>query len=150
MAGHNVSVPLTTGRITTAAVPRSVATALERGRRSVNRARWKTRRNLGRAGRRARVLSPRPAVLMYHRVASERVDPWGIAVPPARFEKQVRWLSRHRTILPLAEFAGLQQASMLPPRAVAITFDDGYACNATVSAAILATEGASATLFVTT
>jgi peptidoglycan/xylan/chitin deacetylase (PgdA/CDA1 family) len=87
---------------------------------------------------------------MYHRIATERVDPWGIAVSPARFDEQVHWLSRHRTILPLAEFARLQQEALLPARAVAITLDDGYACNATAAAPILEARRASATFFVTT
>jgi peptidoglycan/xylan/chitin deacetylase (PgdA/CDA1 family) len=107
-------------------------------------------RRLAQAGRRARVFRLRPAVLMYHRIAAERVDPWGLAVSPARFDEQVQWLSQHRTILPLAEFARLHQKTRLPARAVAITFDDGYACNATTAAPILETHEAPATFFVTT
>lgn len=108
------------------------------------------RRSIARAGRRARVLGSRPAVLMYHRIATEPVDPWGIAVSPARFDEQVQWLSRHRTILPLVEFARMQQEALLPARAVAITVDDGYACNATTAAPILDAHSAAATFFVTT
>ena len=107
-------------------------------------------RRLLRAGRRARVFRLRPAVLMYHRIALERVDPWGLAVSPARFDEQVQWLSKHRTILPLAEFARLQQEERLPARAVAITFDDGYACNAKTAAPILEAHEVPATFFVTT
>jgi peptidoglycan/xylan/chitin deacetylase (PgdA/CDA1 family) len=107
-------------------------------------------RRLVRAGRRARVVRLRPAVLMYHRITLERVDPWGLAVSPARFDEQVQWLSQHRTILPLAEFARLQQEARLPASAVAITFDDGYACNATTAAPILEAHEAPATFFVTT
>jgi peptidoglycan/xylan/chitin deacetylase (PgdA/CDA1 family) len=103
-----------------------------------------------RAGRRVRVFRLRPAVLMYHRIALERVDPWGLAVSPARFDEQVQWLGQHRTILPLAEFARLQQEARLPARALAITFDDGYACNATTAAPILEAHEAPATFFVTT
>jgi peptidoglycan/xylan/chitin deacetylase (PgdA/CDA1 family) len=106
-------------------------------------------RRVVRAGRRARVLRLRPAVLMYHRIATELVDPWGLAVSPARFDQQLQWLSQHRTILPLTEFARLQQEARLPTRAVAITFDDGYACNATTAAPILRAHRAPATFFVT-
>jgi peptidoglycan/xylan/chitin deacetylase (PgdA/CDA1 family) len=106
-------------------------------------------RRLVRAGRQARVFPLRPAVLMYHRIALERVDPWGLAVSPARFDEQVQWLRQHRTILPLTEFARLQQEARLPARAVAITFDDGYACNATTAAPILEAHEAPATFFVT-
>lgn len=107
-------------------------------------------RLLARAGRRARLVHLRPAVLMYHRIASERVDPWGLAVSPARFDEQVQWLSEHRTILPLTEFSRLQREARLPASAVAITFDDGYACNATTAAPILRAHQAPATFFVTT
>jgi peptidoglycan/xylan/chitin deacetylase (PgdA/CDA1 family) len=148
--GHNVSVPLTVQRIVTGPIPRSAAAALERVRRRGKRARWMTRRSLARAARRAGVVNPRPAVLMYHRIALDRVDPWGIAVSPARFDEQVRWLSRHRKILPLAEFARLQQEALLPTRAVAITFDDGYACNATAAAPVLEAHRVAATFFVAT
>jgi peptidoglycan/xylan/chitin deacetylase (PgdA/CDA1 family) len=106
-------------------------------------------RRLVRAGRRARVFPLRPAVLMYHRIALEPVDPWGLAVSPMRFDEQVQWLSKHRTILPLAEFARLQREARLPARAVAITFDDGYACNVKTAAPILEAHEAPATFFVT-
>lgn len=87
---------------------------------------------------------------MYHRIATERVDPWGLAVSPGRFDEQVQWLSHHRTILSLTEFARLQQEARLPASAVAITVDDGYACNATTAAPILEAHQARATFFVTT
>ena len=86
---------------------------------------------------------------MYHRIALDRVDPWGLAVSPTRFDEQVQWLSKHRTILPLIEFARLQQEARLPARAVAITFDDGYACNAKTAVPILEAHEAPATIFVT-
>ena len=87
---------------------------------------------------------------MYHRVATEDVDPWGLAVSPARFEEQVRWLTAHRTVLPLTELARLHQQGRLPDDAVAITADDGYACNALRTAPILEEHGAPATFFVAT
>jgi peptidoglycan/xylan/chitin deacetylase (PgdA/CDA1 family) len=125
---------------------------LARGRalRTVARFHSLATRRLARAGRRARLLRPRPAVLMYHRIATERVDPWGLAVSPGRFDEQVQWLSRHRTILPLTEFARLQQEAQLPATAVAITVDDGYACNATTASPILEAHRTPATFFVTT
>lgn len=87
---------------------------------------------------------------MYHRVATEQVDPWGLAVSPARFDEQVQWLRRHRTVLPLTEFARLLREARLPARAVALTADDGYACNALTAAPILEAHRAPATFFVTT
>jgi peptidoglycan/xylan/chitin deacetylase (PgdA/CDA1 family) len=87
---------------------------------------------------------------MYHRIATEQVDPWGLAVSPARFVEQVEWLQGHRAVLPLTEFARLLRDGRLPVDAVAITVDDGYACNATTAAPILEAHRAPATFFVTT
>jgi peptidoglycan/xylan/chitin deacetylase (PgdA/CDA1 family) len=91
-----------------------------------------------------------PAILMYHRVAPPKNDPWGLAVSPAAFEAQMRWLKRRRTVLPLHEFAGLHDRGRLPRDAVAVTFDDGYACNKLVAAPILAANQVPATIFLTT
>jgi peptidoglycan/xylan/chitin deacetylase (PgdA/CDA1 family) len=87
---------------------------------------------------------------MYHRVAAAEYDPWRLAVEPSRFEQQVAWLKRKRVVLPLPEFAALHRRGRLPQAAVALTFDDGYACNAEVAAPILESLGAPATIFLTT
>ena len=149
-SGHNVSVLLITKRITTGPIPLPAVIAPGQARSGAGWVRWLAKRSLARAGRRAHVFRPRPAILMYHRIATEHVDPWGIAVSPARFDEQVQWLSQNRTILPLGEFARRQQEALLPARAVAITVDDGYACNATTAAPILEAHRADATFFVTT
>jgi peptidoglycan/xylan/chitin deacetylase (PgdA/CDA1 family) len=52
--------------------------------------------------------------------------------------------------MPLHEFAALHGQGRLPHDAVAVTFDDGYACNAHVAAPILAAQQAPATIFLTT
>jgi len=70
---------------------------------------------------------PRPAILMYHRIGVETFDPWGLVVEPDRFAAQTEWLARNRTMLPLMDFARLHQERQLPPDAVSLTFDDGYA-----------------------
>lgn len=105
---------------------------------------------LSRAGRRAGIVPARPAVLMYHRITADHVDPWGLAVSPTRFDEQLQWLTEQRTLLSLPEFARLHRSARLPARAVAITFDDGYACNATTAAPLLRAHGAPATIFLTT
>jgi len=96
------------------------------------------------------MLRSRPVVLMYHRIADERVDPWGLAVTADRFDEQLAWLRRHRTVLPLVEFAERHGRGSLPARAVAITFDDGYACNADVAAPLLEHHQLPATMFLAT
>jgi len=112
--------------------------------------RWKTKRTVGVVGRRTGMLPPRAAVLMYHRVADEAVDPWGLTVSPLRFAEQLQWLQQHRTVLSLVEFVLRHGAGTLPPRATAITFDDGYACNATTAVPLLVERGLPATIFLTT
>jgi len=99
----------------------------------------------GRAYR--RLTAPRPVILMYHRVAEESFDPWNLAVSPANFADQMQWLARRRTVLPLSEFAQRHRDSILPADAVAITFDDGYACNAKSAAPVLNDLGLAATIF---
>jgi len=89
-----------------------------------------------------------PAILMYHRIADETFDPWGLAVSPDSFADQVRWLAANRSILALAEFADLHRKGSLPQDAVAITFDDGYASIIEDAAPILEKFGAAATVFV--
>jgi peptidoglycan/xylan/chitin deacetylase (PgdA/CDA1 family) len=90
---------------------------------------------------------PRPAILMYHRIADDRFDPWGTIVSPGMFALQIGWLREKRTVLPLTDFADLHRSGNLPPDAIAITFDDGYACNAVIAAPLLEQLGLSATIF---
>lgn len=89
-----------------------------------------------------------PTILMYHRIGHSEFDPWGIAVEPARFEQQMRKCKRRRTVLSLMEFMHLHLSGRLPRDAIAITFDDGYACNANVAGPLLASLGIPATFFV--
>jgi peptidoglycan/xylan/chitin deacetylase (PgdA/CDA1 family) len=84
---------------------------------------------------------------MYHRIAVERFDPWGLAVRPDVFAEQLKWLRQRRCVIPLVQFAALAREGRLPPDALAITFDDGYACNAEVAAPLLARSGLPATIF---
>ncbi len=91
--------------------------------------------------------SPRPAIVMYHRVANLSVDPWGLAVKPENFNTQVALFSRYRTILPLEEFVLDALAGKLPRDALALTFDDGYHDNLTNAGQTLARANMPATLF---
>ena len=63
---------------------------------------------------------------MHHRIGSETFDPWGLVVGIRRFEAQLEWLARNRTVLPLSEFVGAHREGRLVRDAVATTFDDGY------------------------
>lgn len=86
-------------------------------------------------------------ILMYHRIAGESFDPWKIAVEPQNFADQLSWLTGNRTPLSLVEFASLHRRRALPADAVAVTFDDGYACTAEVAAPLLERFAVPATVF---
>jgi peptidoglycan/xylan/chitin deacetylase (PgdA/CDA1 family) len=109
---------------------------------------------LGRALRSIRIRlyppSPKPLILMYHRIAAEPVDPWEIAVSPAHFKEHLDVLRRTRQPLALTEFVRCFNAGTLASNAVALTFDDGYADNLSVGKPHLAAAGLPATVFLAT
>lgn len=92
----------------------------------------------------------RLTVTMYHRVLPER-DPLFPEIPDAAtFEADVRRLQSWFNVLPLDEAVERLDAGELPPRALAITFDDGYADNCDVAVDVLERLGATATFFIAT
>lgn len=91
---------------------------------------------------------PRPVILMYHRIVDETFDPWGLAVSPQVFEDQLRWITENRTVLPLVEFAERHGDGTLPDRAIALSFDDGYACFADTAVPLLRQLELPATVFI--
>ena len=100
----------------------------------------------------ATLLSPagnaaRLTVLMYHRVLQDP-DPLTGEVHAQHFDLQMRALREYFTVLPLFEAVDRLAARTLPSRAVAITFDDGYADNAQIAVPILKAHGLHATFFV--
>ena len=106
-------------------------------------------RSVKSAYRRLRPLvAPGPAILMYHRIADESFDPWALAVSPANFADQLEWIARERTPLPLEEFVELNRKGKLPRKAIALTFDDGYACNSDTAAPLLERFNIPATIFI--
>ncbi len=101
---------------------------------------------------RRRVLSaqPRPAILMYHRIGTPAVDPWGLAVSPKHFDEQLAVLCRTRVVLSLPDLVSRLERGTLPANAAAVTFDDGYADNLSEASPRLLEAGVPATLFVAT
>jgi peptidoglycan/xylan/chitin deacetylase (PgdA/CDA1 family) len=91
-----------------------------------------------------------PLILMYHRIADEPIDYWGLAVSPARFEEHLHVLRRTRQPLPLAEFVRQLTAGTLPSDAVAVTFDDGYVDNLVAGLPRLEAAEVPATVFLAT
>jgi peptidoglycan/xylan/chitin deacetylase (PgdA/CDA1 family) len=91
-----------------------------------------------------------PLILMYHRVADEPVDYWGLAVSQAHFEEHLEVLCHARRPLPLEDFVRRVTDDTLPPDAVAVTFDDGYVDNLTAAKPRLVAAGVAATVFLAT
>lgn len=99
-----------------------------------------------------RWLRPRdgPVILMYHRIATPEVDPWGLSVSPERFAEQIQVLRARRTILAMDDLVALLQSGGLPGDAVALTFDDGYLDNLLWAKPILEAADIPAIVFLTT
>ncbi|MCC7181961.1 MAG: polysaccharide deacetylase family protein [Rhodocyclaceae bacterium] len=92
----------------------------------------------------------RLTILILHRVLA-RPDPLMPDIPDAgRFARMLSWLASWFVVLPLAEGISRLLDGRLPARALAISFDDGYADNAEVALPILKEYGASATFFIAT
>ena len=97
-----------------------------------------------RAGRRA-------IILYYHRVADLSHDAFHLAVRPGLFAQHMDVVARHCRPLSLAALVdALHGGGDIPERAVAVTFDDGYADNAEAALPLLERFGVPATMFVTT
>jgi peptidoglycan/xylan/chitin deacetylase (PgdA/CDA1 family) len=94
-------------------------------------------------------MSHRLLVLGWHNIEPS----WGFhgTTPEAGrwgFARQVRFLRRWTNVVPLGSaLADLVAGRPLPPRAVALTFDDGYLDNVTIAAPLLQAAGLPATFF---
>jgi peptidoglycan/xylan/chitin deacetylase (PgdA/CDA1 family) len=101
-------------------------------------------------------------VLMYHRVLPAQPvdvapDHWehirslpGIVVTPDVFDGQLTFLARHYNVISLGQLLQhLDSGSLLPPRTVVITFDDGWRDNYTYAFPLLKKHNLPATVFLT-
>lgn len=92
----------------------------------------------------------RLCVLNYHRILATP-DPLLDSEPDvAAFDWQMQLLKQCFNVLPLHEATRLLAAGRMPPRAVAISFDDGYRSIHDLAMPILVRHGLPATVFVTT
>lgn len=91
----------------------------------------------------------RLCVLNYHRILSVP-DPFLDTEPDvATFDWQMQLLKQCFNVLPLHEATAMLASERMPPRAVAISFDDGYRSIYDLALPILAKHALPATVFVT-
>lgn len=90
------------------------------------------------------------SILIYHRVLPEHDPMRPDEIDAATFAWQMQALRQHFNVLPLAEGIERLAAGQLPPRAAAVSFDDGYADNADIALPILQNLGLPATFFIAT
>lgn len=89
-------------------------------------------------------------ILIYHRVLAG-IDPLrSRTVRAPDFAAQMDLVAACFNVLPLSEALARLATRSLPPRALSITFDDGYADNLTVAAPIMRERGIRPTVFVAT
>lgn len=95
-----------------------------------------------------RWLQGRLSILIYHRVHTTTDTLLPQAIDAKTFTWQVSLLKQHFNVLSLAQAVAALKTDRLPPRAVCITFDDGYADDVDVVLPILTRYGVSATFFI--
>lgn len=92
----------------------------------------------------------RLSVLVYHRVLNAPDSIYAGDVDAATFRWQMGLVKEYLNPLPLPEAVERLAQGTLPPRAVSITFDDGYADNHALALPILQDLGLHATFFIAT
>jgi peptidoglycan/xylan/chitin deacetylase (PgdA/CDA1 family) len=89
-------------------------------------------------------------ILGYHRLGDTADDPFDLCVRPSDFAQHLEVLGGRARALTLGHAARALAAGTIPPRAVVVTFDDGYADTLTQVLPLLERTGTPATIFVTT
>lgn len=89
-------------------------------------------------------------ILMYHRVADVKTDPWSLCVTPQHFSEHLEVLQKCARTLRLNQMTHSLRLGKIPKRSVVITFDDGYADNLHTAKPLLERNDIPATFFLTT
>ena len=92
----------------------------------------------------------RLSILVFHRVLAQPDPLFPGEVDAVMFNRICGWLSDWFEVMPLDQAVRRLRGGSLPARALAITFDDGYADNHSVALPILQRHGLSATFYITT
>ena len=85
---------------------------------------------------------------MYHRVASLELDPWALCVTAQHFAEHLEVLKKEARPISLKQLVQAHRQGQIPDRAVAVTFDDGYADNLYSAKPLLELYDIPATVFV--
>lgn len=96
-----------------------------------------------------RTFKARAVILLYHRVSKLSSDPQLLSVTESHFEEHLEHLRRHFRPMGLRELKQALDLGRIPNRAVAITFDDGYADSLYNAKPLLERYDIPATVFVT-
>jgi len=92
----------------------------------------------------------RLTILIFHRVHAAPDELFPNQIHAATFRERMLWVRSWFNVMPLEQAVQALERGVLPARALAITFDDGYADNATVAVPILRELGLPATYFIAT
>ncbi len=95
-------------------------------------------------------LGPRAVLLGYHRVAEDPWDPFSLCVSPANFAAHLDVVRNLANPIGLSDLVRGLDAGRIPPRAVVVTFDDGYADALHTARPLLELAGVPAAVFVIT
>lgn len=91
-------------------------------------------------------------ILMYHRIINDPADaPFGLGMCVRRthFASQIAYLRRHFNVIALRDgIERIARGDPLPPRAVSVTFDDGYLDNMELALPILEAHQVPFTVYV--
>lgn len=91
----------------------------------------------------------RGLILMYHRIADTDGDPWAMCVTTHHFAEHLDVLQKETHPISLRQLVRMLKDGNIPDRAVAVTFDDGYADNLYNAKPLLEQYNIPATVFVT-
>jgi peptidoglycan/xylan/chitin deacetylase (PgdA/CDA1 family) len=87
---------------------------------------------------------------MYHRIAVASPDIHRLSIPPRQFREHMRTLRSRYVPVSLLDLKDAIRCGDVPPRAVAVTFDDGLIDALTTASPVLVEFGIPATFFIST